>query len=448
MQADVVVVGGGTAGALAAVSAARAGADVLVLEQHGFLGGTMTASSLGSLCGYYTVIDGTPRPVVGGLPLELVAELRRAGASPEQPLMWLRTASVPYDLFSMKLLLDRMVTGSGARILFHSSVVGAARSADGAVQSVTVATRGGFREVHAGVVIDASGDAQVSALAGADFDLDVGHLQAPTTMFRFAGVDTAVMKQISRPELHQHLEAAVQAGFDLPRTAGGMYTVRPGVVHVNITRIDGPLDPFEPEAMTTAEIAGRTQVSLYQEAFRRYVPGFADAFVLDTGVEVGIRESRRIHGDFTLTVDHVTSPARFDDAIACSAWPIEDHSGGRDIRWVWLDPGQYYQIPLRSMLPRHLTNVVVAGRAISATHDAQASVRVTAQCFAMGEAAGVTAVAALEHSGDIRTVDVCHVQQTLRDRGVFLGERITAAPPTDRCNTRAADALVHTQRGE
>ncbi|MFJ5962141.1 FAD-dependent oxidoreductase [Pseudarthrobacter oxydans] len=438
-RVDVAVIGGGTAGTIAALSAARAGASVILIERQGFLGGTLTSSSLGSLCGYYTVVEGRPEPVVGGLPMELVEGLRKMGGSPADPLMWLRTASIPYDLFSMKVLLDRLMEESSVKVLFHSQVTGVATDPDGKIAAADVLTRSGFVNVAATTFIDATGNAEVTALAGGTFDLDVDTMQAPTSMFRFGGVDTAKMKAITRPELHRHLETAVAAGFALPRTAGGMYSVRPGIVHVNITRVEGSVNPFDPEQITAAEMEGRRQILLYEEAFRRFVPGFADAFVLDSGVEIGIRESRRIHGEVTLAYDDVTTSARFPDVIACSAWPIEDHTGDRGIRWVWLDPGEYYQIPLRAMLPKSVANLIVAGRSISATHDAQASVRVTAQCFAMGEAAGLAAVTALEHDGITSMIDISCVQDALLERGAFLGELPSAAPAHTLASTTSSN---------
>ena len=423
MSADVVVVGGGAAGVAAAASAARSGCDVLLVEHAGYLGGTLTAVSLGSLCGYFTLVDEEPVPVVGGLAEELVERLRRSGAAAD-PVRWLRTASIPYDLFGMKVELDRIVTEAGVRVLLHTTVVEAV-VADGAVHKLRVHGKGGFNEIEAGVVIDCSGDADVVAQAGGEFEMDLPSLQLPTAMFRFGGVDTARTSAISRADLHRHLERAVTAGHALPRTAGGIYSIWPGVVHVNITRLScggrAP-NPMSAAEMTNAEIVGREQVVAYQRAFREFVPGFENAFVLDSGAQLGVRESRRITGRERLTETMVTSPSRTEAAIACSAWPVEEHGAGRDVRWVWLDPGEYYQIPLGCLLPRKLTNVLVAGRCVSADHVAQASVRVSAQCMAMGEAAGVASAVALDTGDRVSQVETATVQRELLKRGSFLGD--------------------------
>lgn len=426
MYADVLVVGGGAAGVAAAVAAARSGCEVLLVERAGYLGGTLTAVSLGSLCGYFTVVDDEPVPVVGGLATELVARLRRAGAAAD-PVRWLRTASIPYDQFGMKVELDRLVTEAGVRVLLHTTVVETAVS-EAAVQRLRVHGKGGYDEIEAGVVIDCSGDADVIAQAGGEFEMDIATLQLPTAMFRFGGVDTERAGAISRPELHRYLERAVAAGHQLPRTAGGIYSVWPGVVHVNITRLacEGRApDPFSPTEMTFAEMAGREQVISYQKAFRDFVPGFESAFVLDSGAQLGVRESRRVVGRERLTETMVTRPSRTKAVIACSAWPVEEHGSGRDVRWAWLDPGEYYQIPFGCLIPRGLTNVLVAGRCVSADHVAQASVRVTAQCMVMGEAAGVAAAAALDGRDQVSEVDVDAVQEELLRRGSFLGAQQT-----------------------
>lgn len=425
IYADVVVVGGGTAGVAAAVSAARAGCDVLLVERAGYLGGTMTAVSLGSLCGYFTLIDDEPVPVVGGLALELVERLRKAGAA-GNPLQWLRTASIPYDLFGMKVELDRLVKETGVRLLLHSTVV-ETTSADGIVHAVRVHNKGGFADIEARIVMDCSGDADIVALAEGSCDFELSSLQLPTAMFRFGGVDTERASAISRPELHHLLEQAVQAGYSLPRTAGGIYSVWPGVVHVNITRLeqDGRApNPLSAQEMTWAEMRGREQILDYQRAFREFVPGFEDAFVLDSGAQLGVRESRRIVGHARLTQGDVTQPSRSADAVACSAWPVEKHGAGRGIEWAWLEPGEYYQIPFGCLVPQGLNNVLVAGRCVSADPVAQASVRVSAQCIAMGEAVGAASALALRTSREhnLAATDVPALQRELSTSGAFLGD--------------------------
>lgn len=421
-EVDVLVVGGGAAGIAAAVAAARSGASVLLADRYGFLGGTLTAVTLGSICGFYTVDGEDHFPTVGGFAAEIVDRLRAADAA-GPAIRWLQAATVPYDPAGLRLVADDVAEAAGVTVALHALLADAIME-DGRLAAAVFQGREGRWAVRARTFVDASGDGDLSALAGVPFDLDVGQQQFPTTMFRLGGVDTATAATLSRPALHAALEQAVQGGFRLPRTAGGIFHGHDGIAHLNITRVDvdgrSP-DVLDTGALSAAERAGRRQVRDYIAALRRYVPGFADAYLLDFGVQLGIRESRRIVGRYRLTAADVMSLARFDDAIARCSWPIEEHGNGRATRWVWLPDGGWYEIPLGALLPGvGPANLVVAGRCASAEHDAQASMRVAAQCFAMGEAAGVLAAAAAD--GDVCAVPAAEVRRELLRRGALLDD--------------------------
>lgn len=421
--ADVCVIGGGAAGVAAAVAAARRGSKVVLLERFGYLGGTLTSVSLGSICGLYAVSPDEINTIVGGIATDVISELRKLEGVQDQPVRWLETASLPYDLFSMKVVLDRLVSSSGAQVRFHALVTDVIMDGD-RISHLIIEDKRGRWALAARHFIDASGDADVAAKAGAPFTVDYENLQFPTAMFRFGGVEPDAIRTLERPRLHALLEQAVADGFPLPRTAGGLFMEKPGVVHLNITKVavDGRApDPLDPVAMARAEAVGREQILMYQEAFRRYVPGFSSCYVLDAGATLGVRESRRITGEYVLTKQDVVSSARFDDAIGCCAWPMEDHAAGRATRWLWLEPGTYYQIPFRALLPRGVDNLLVAGRCASSTHDAQASLRVSAQCFVMGEAAGTAAALALTRNTRLSQFPIDTLQNALADAGCFLG---------------------------
>ncbi|MFM0013418.1 FAD-dependent oxidoreductase [Paraburkholderia sediminicola] len=420
---DVLVVGGGPAGIAAATAAARSGASVLIADRNGYLGGALTMVTLGSICGLYAVSPERITPVVGGIGMEIAERLQTSGGS-NGPLRWLETASLPYDPSTFKLIADDLIAGSGAQVAFHCSGVAVVK--EGArVTGVVFEGVDGRWACMAAAIVDCTGDGTIAALAGADFEHDVVNGQAPTTMFRFGGVDVARARQISRPELHACLERAVASGLTLPRTAGGAFSNQPYAMHLNITRIlrEGvPPNTLDTQEISAAEVEGRRQLRAYLRAFREFVPGYEECFIADIGASIGVRESRRVAGDYRLTLDDVLKEGRFEDAIACSAWPVEEHGAGRGTRWVFLAPDTYYQIPLRALLPSGLDGLLVAGRCASASHDAHASMRVAGVCFAMGEAAGVVAAMASTAQIPVRGVEFAGVRAELIRRGAFLGD--------------------------
>ncbi len=434
-EPDVLVVGGGAAGLAAACAAARAGARTLLVERYGFLGGTLTAVTLGGICGTHAAIgDDDVARVVGGFYLEIEARLRQRDAI-MTPRRHGRIVGVPYDSEALKLVADEVVAHFGARLLFHAQAVAA--QVDGRrITAVVLESRGGRVAVRPRMVIDCSGDADVVAAAGAEYALgDNGTTQFGSTMFRLGNVDTAVAGRLSRAEIREHLERAVAEGFDLPRTATGVH-LNPveGVVHLNVTRVrqpDGrPFDYTRREDITAAELEGRRQASRYEAVFRRYVPGFANARIIDIGAMVGIRETRLVKGVRTLTEAQVRACEKPADRIACTAWPLEDHGEGRGTTWEFLPDGDWYGIPYGCLVARDLDNLLVAGRNLSATHLAQASARVAGPCFAMGEAAGIAATQALRHGRGAADIDVPALQAALEREGALLAPVLTADTPT------------------
>lgn len=424
-EPQVLVVGGGAAGIAAACAAARAGADTLLIERYGFLGGTLTAVTLGGFCGTHAIVDDTRLArVIGGLYLELEDRLRaRDAISP--PRRHGKILGVPYESVSLKLAADEMVAAHGVQVMFHTHAV-AVKGGDGRIESVIVETKGGRGAIVPTIVIDCSGDGDVAARAGAEHAIgDAGETQFGSTMFRLGGVDIEQASRLSRQDIRDCLERAVADGHPLPRTATGVHiNPLPGVVHLNVTKLGDPQGrPFnlvDPAQLTLAEQEGRRQVQLYERVFRAYVPGFAQARVIDIGAQVGIRETRLIRGDRVLTEEAVRGCEKPDDRIACSAWPLENHASGRGTVWEFLPDAQWYGIPWGCLLVRSFHNLLVAGRNLSATHVAQASARVAGPCLAMGEAAGTAAAMALASGVTPREVPLTGLQARLRADGAIL----------------------------
>jgi hypothetical protein len=421
---DVLVVGGGAAGIGAAVAAARAGADTLLVERYGHLGGTLTAVTLGTIAGGYLLSGDNPVPLVGGCYAELVGRLQAVGAA-LPPRRWLQTATIPYDPERLKLVADELLAAAGVEVLLHGLVAGVARD-DRRLGAVFVETRAGRLAIVPKVVIDCSGDGDVVFHAGAGFDVgDAGFTQFASTMFRFGNVDVARFEAVPRAERNAILERAAAEGVLLPRTSAGLQA-QPGTgfVHANVTRVrqpDGrPHDYLDSWSLGEAEREGRRQAWLYESVLRERMPGFGQARIVDVGAQLGVRESRLVRGRSTLTAAHVRGCVKPPDAVALCAWALETHGADRGTRWEWLAPGDWYGIPFGCLVPRDLDNVLVAGRNLSADHEAHASTRVAAQCIALGEAAGLACAMALAagiHPGD---VDVAALRRGLCERGAIL----------------------------
>ena len=428
-RADVCVVGSGSAGSTAALAAARAGASVVLVEKLPFLGGTSTAV-LDTFYGFYT--PGTAaRKVVGGIPDDVVAELRRLGPVVERPNTYGAGTGITYLAEHLKVAWERLADEAGARILLHAFLQEAAVR-EGRVESVVIATKAGLRRIEAAVFIDASGDADLSHHAGFGYELagDGEPAQTLTTTFRLANVDVERRRTIPKDQFHALMAEAAESGeYDLPRREGSDHiTPIDGVVATVMTRLDsyrhGPdgrvVTATDPDFLSTAEIAGRRQALEYVRFLVDRVPGYEAASLVALGTQIGVRETRRVHGDYRLTRDDVLRARQFDDQIGLCGAPIEDHAGGPDTVWQYLPDGAAVGIPYRSLVVRDAANVLVAGRCFSATHDAHASVRSMAQCMAMGQAAGTAAAIAVASRVDPREVDPAALRDRLAGDGAIL----------------------------
>jgi FAD dependent oxidoreductase len=431
---DVCVVGAGSAGSSAAIAAARGGATTLLLDRLPFLGGTSTAV-LDTFYGFFPP-GSVARKVVGGIGDDVVAELRALGPVVERPNTYGAGTGVTYLAEHLKVVWEGLAGDAGVRILLHA-LLQDAEVRDGRVTSIVVATRAGLARVRAGTYIDASGDADLCAYAGFGFETagELDPAQTLTTTFRMANVDGTRRRGFSTAELHVAMADAAESGaYDLPRREGSDHiTPVDGVVATIMTRLDSVrrdadgaiVNATDPWFLTEAEIAGRRQALEYVRFLVDRIPGYEHASLVAFGTQIGVRETRRVYGDYRLTREDVLSGRHFDDAIGLCGAPIEDHHGGTGTAWTYLPDGETVDIPYRALLVRDAINVLVAGRCFSATHDAHASVRSMAQCMAMGQAAGTAAALATAAGRDPRDLEVAILRDRLRAEGAIV-DRFTA----------------------
>ena len=431
LDVDVVVCGAGPAGLGAAIAAAREGASVALLERYGFLGGNFTVASVGTLCGLYVrTAPGSFDHVTGGIAKAFADELTARGAG-IGPFPFKDTAVLLYVPWAAKRLADHLVTeGPGSEhidLLLHALVSDVVVDADsGAVTGVIVASKQGPKAVLGRVVIDATGDADIATAAGVPWSMGpAGERQFGSMQFvmQHVDVDAAFAAGLDRlsAEIAEH-------GAHLTRDGGAVIpTFRPGEVlgaMIRLARDGEPLDATDLFDLTYGELEGRRRAEEATDFLKAHMPGFADAFLADTATQQGARETRHIHGRYTLRGADVIGLASFDDAVTAAAWPREYHVRDRHTEYEFLPDAAAYQIPYRCLVPEAgPPNLLVAGRCISADHDALASCRVMAPCMALGEAAGTAASMAV-HDGDGRTdlatIDTTALRDTLVAHGAIL----------------------------
>ena len=440
---DVVVIGGGPAGLAASASAARHGAKVLLVERYGFLGGMGTAGGVTNFAGLYGRKNGEMRQVVHGVVDELLARIEALGGlNAPQDGMQGRIRVRSYDISSLKCAADQMLVGSGVQILFHAWAAAVLMQGE-RIQALIVETKSGRMAIRACRFIDCSGDADVAHFAGVPYEVGDGQGSGlyPTTMFRVGHVDAdKALKAVGEFKAINTLMA--QAQLDKP---GHYRFPREGAIlrpqknatewRANVTQIasaQGPaMDATNAQQLSDGELEGRRQVTDYFQFLRHEVPGFASASIVDIAAQIGIRETRRILGQYVLTGEDILSASRFDDAIGINAWPMELHTAGK-IEWHFprnleatagrresTEGRVYNDLPWRMLVPTNVDNLLVAGRCASMTHEGQSAARVSGACFAMGQAAG-TAAAMVSQSQTLADIDVKALQVALKRDGAYL----------------------------
>jgi len=417
---EVVVLGGGPAGIAAAAAASRNGRSTMLVERYGFLGGAGTAAGLANFCGLHGKVHGEHRQVVHGIADEILQRLKAMNSlSAPHMLFGGRIQAQAYDVSAYKLVADHVVEKT--EVLFHALAVGF----DG--EHLLVETKSGRGAIRGRIFIDCSGDGDLAAWAGVPYEVGDGggNMLYPSTMYRIGGVDPQKAGD-AWERIAQLMEEAEAKGRRFPRKKP-IVRPQPNPVEwrANLTQIRNPdgsaVSGIDARQLAWGEREGRRQVWDTFQFIRETAPGFERAYIADIAPQIGIRETRRVKGEYMLTEDDVLDCADFRDAIGVNGWPVEDHvAGSVEFRFQRNDRG-YNQLPYRMIVPAGVDNLLVAGRCASMTHGGQSAARVSGPCFVMGQAAGTAAHLALKTRSRLSTLDVAMLQAQLKNQGAWLG---------------------------
>lgn len=446
LEFDVVVIGGGPAGTVAAIASARTGAKTILIEQNGYLGGALTACGTGPQMTFHA----GEVQVVRGIAQELTQEMINRGFSTGHipDAVGFCSSTTAFDPEGMKLVWEDVAQKAGVTLMYHTIFTGVTVE-NGKITTAQLYTKGGFYQLKAKVFIDASADADVATSAGVTsvFGREEDNLAQPMTMnFHVYGVDREKvcdyvlenlddmakytprnLRQLGHYDISgafSRIQAAKDAGeFHIDRdTVLCFETNTKGEYVVNMTRVakHSAIDPFD---LTAAEIEGRKQVQETLKFLQKYIPGFENCHLAFSGPNIGIRESRKVDGVYKLTAEDLTDNIMFEDAIAMGGYPIDVHSpdGGNTVH-KFLKPGSWYSIPYRSLITPSVANLIVAGRCLSATHVACSAVRVTPVLMGIAQAAGTAAAQSAVNGVDANKLDVTALRAQLKADGVFLEE--------------------------
>lgn len=441
MEVDVLVVGGGPAGIIAAQAAASDGLQVALIDNRSFVGGNMTIGL--PILGF---LGQKGNQIIKGLPQKFIDRLKEVDAASEHRPCPLHMSLTLVEPEAVKNIGLKVLEEAGVKVLLYVFAAGVVMDGD-ELKGVIIESKSGREVILAKTIVDCSGDADVAFKAGVECEQgnDDGGAQPPTLMFCMGGVDTEKLRMSIAEEprtyltdfipaeyfgqnnqfivvgLRSVMQKAREAGYELPVERTILITgLREGEVWVNMSRING-VDGTNPESLTFGEMEGRRQVEEIQRYLVEFVPGFEEARFTKMAPFLGIRETRRIVGNYVMTAEDILGCRRFDDAVAVASYPLDIHhpeGGGCTLTWC----GDSYDIPYRSLVPRKIKNLLVAGRSISTTHEAMSAIRVMAPCMAMGEAAGRAAKIAVRKGITPADVDVNELRAELVEAGAYLGE--------------------------
>lgn len=413
---DLAILGGGLTGVAAAVAARRKGVkDVMLIERYGFLGGMATAGLVNPFMTYFKARSSRDKEnqLVFGIFQEILDKL--------DDLDGLRDKTT-FDAEALKLVLSRMIVDAGVKLLLHTRLAGVVMADSSIVDGVNIINKSGHHVVKADVFIDCTGDADLAYVAGVPCkkgrDED-GSMQPMTMCFRVANVDRTKMPPKEKiDELYR--EAVSKGEIHNPREDVLFFdTTQDDVIHFNTTRIIKK-DGTDAEQLTQAELEVREQCWEMFWFLKKYVTGFENAYFQMTAPQIGVRETRRIEGQYTLTADDVLEGEIFDDSICYCAYVIDIHNPlGSGTVIKHLKRGSFYGVPYRCLLPKRIDNLLVAGRPISATHEAHSSLRIMPTCTGLGQAAGVAAALSIKDNIYPCSVEGSTLRNVLIDDGAL-----------------------------
>jgi hypothetical protein len=411
----------------------------MLIENRSFVGGNMTIGL--PVLGF---LSQKGLPIIAGVPQKFIDRLRAVNGASEHRPCPLHMGITLVEPEAVKTVALEMLLDAGVDVLLHTACVGVVMDGD-RIKGAITENKAGREAILAKMVIDCSGDADVAYRAGVPWEKgdDRGGLQPPTLMFCLAGVDTDKLRMSIAEEprtyltdfipneyfgqnrqfivvgLRSQIQKAQQAGLSIPTERTILITgLRSGEVWVNMTRLKG-VDATDPRSLTAGEIEGRRQIADIQKYLVEYVPGFESAYFTKTAPFLGIRETRRIVGQYMMNRDDILSRREFPDAVAVASYPIDIHrpnDNGCTLEWS----GDCYDIPYSSLVPQKVDRLIVAGRCISATHEAMAAIRVMATCMAMGEAAGRAAKMSVRQNISPVNVNVSRLRDELLAQGAYL----------------------------
>ena len=419
MKYNLVVVGGGLTGVAAAVSAAREGLSVLLVEKSGCLGGAI------SNCLVYPFMPYWTKPYWGEaaknkkyLSQGIFKEMKERH---DKYVTDCKDHEFNSEYF--KIVLDDMTVESGVTVLFHSVLADVKKQGE-KITAIEIIAKSQHITVEADFFVDATGDGDLFYLAGCDYQLgreSDGFCQPMTTCFRMSGVDLDLFTE-ERPKL-QELYKEKQAKGEITNPRENIlvfFGVGEDVLHFNSTRVIklNPTDPFD---VSRAEVMARRQIHELVSFLRENSKAFDESALISIAVDIGVRESRKLKGVHILTADEIINCTQFEDSIALGNYDIDIHNPtGTGTSHRFFGDGEYYTIPYRSLLPKEFNNLLVAGRCLSATHEAQASVRIMPTCCCLGQAAGTAVAVAIKTDKNAHNVDVKSLQNKLIENGAVL----------------------------